>query len=283
MREYLELPRPWVLLRTTTLSLAESAGLPIAALAIGAWLGGRDAGLLAGLAATWVIAIVRKIATGSVPSLLKILTIELTVQTVIVIATGQLWIFLLHFPLANVCLFVLFARAARCPNPLLARLAAEVVGLRQPATHYPGLLRFFQDGTWLWAGIFLLLAATMTVLLVTEPTAAFLLGSTIATIALILAGAGVSVLWLRCVLRRAGLGVRFALTGRAAVPANAASGAGQAKRVASRRYRPGRLTFRRAGNESHGGMMTSSRPRSTASTMTSAAACGLIICGCCRS
>ena len=224
MAEYLELPRPWVLLRTTTLSLGESAGLPIAALAIGAWLGGRDVGLLAGVGATWVIAAVRKIVTGSIPSLLIILTIELTVQAVIVIATGQLWIFLLHFPLANLCLFVLFARTARSPDPLLAKLAGEVVGMRQPASHYPGLHRFFQEGTWLWAGIFLLLAAAMSVLLATESTATFLLGSLVATIALILAGAGVSVLWLRHVLRRAGLGVRFCLARRAAGPASAASG-----------------------------------------------------------
>lgn len=85
-----------------------------------------------------------------------------------------------------------------------------MVGLRQPARPYPGLLRFFQRGTWLWAGIFLVLAAILAALLETEPTAAFLLGATVATIALIVAGAGPSILWLRHVLRRAGLTVRFA-------------------------------------------------------------------------
>jgi hypothetical protein len=38
----------------------------------------------------------------------------------------------------------------------VARLAAEVVALRQPSAHHPGLHRFFR-ATWLWAGIFLLL------------------------------------------------------------------------------------------------------------------------------
>lgn len=209
MAEHLELPRPWVLLRTTAWSLGESAGLPTAALAVGAWLGGRNVGLLAGLGATWVIAIVRKIVTGTIPRLLIILAIEFTVAVAIVIATGQLWIFLLHFPLANLALFILFAWSAHGPNPLLARLAAEVVGLRQPATHYPGLLRFFQLGTWLWAAIFLLLAGIMSALLVTETTAGFVLGSLVATIALILVGACASMLWLRHVLRKVGLTVRF--------------------------------------------------------------------------
>jgi hypothetical protein len=106
---------------------------------------------------------------------------------------------------------VLFARTARGPNPLLAKLAAEVVGLRQPATHYPGLHRFFQRGTLLWAGIFMALAATLGALMITEPLPAFLTLSTVATVALIVAGSGASVVWLRFVLRRAGLTVRFAL------------------------------------------------------------------------
>jgi hypothetical protein len=38
---------------------------------------------------------------------------------------------------------VLFARTANGPNTLVARLAAEVVALRQPGTPDPGLHRFF--------------------------------------------------------------------------------------------------------------------------------------------
>src|SRR5260221_10327252 len=97
------------------------------------------------------------------------------------------------------------ALAARGPRPLCARLAAEVIALRQPATHQPGLHRFFQGATWLWAGVFLLLAAGLAVLLATEPTATFLLLSAVATIALIVAGTAASMLWFRSVLRRLGL------------------------------------------------------------------------------
>ena len=62
MPDHLEFPRPLRLLWTITWNLIESAGLPIGALAVGAWLYGRDAGLLAGLAATWLTALIRKIA-----------------------------------------------------------------------------------------------------------------------------------------------------------------------------------------------------------------------------
>ncbi len=206
----LEVPRPLRLLLTAGWSLGESVGLPVAAYAVAAWLGGRDAGLVAGLVAIWLTAVIRKAVTGTVPSLLMISAVVLTLQTAVVLATGELWLFLLQFPLANLCMCVVFARTAAGPNPLVARLAAEVVALRQPATHYPGLHRFFQGATWLWAGIFLLLTAALAVLMFAEPVSVFVMISTVATIALVAAGTGVSTLWFLSVLRRLGLRLRFA-------------------------------------------------------------------------
>lgn len=208
--EDLELPRPLRLLVTAGWSLAESAGLPVAAYLVAAWLDGRDAGLVTGLAVIWMTAVIRKVATGSVPGLLTISALVLTVQTGLVLATGELWLFLLQFPLANLCMCLLFARTAGGTDPLVARLAAEVVALRQPATHYPGLHRFFQGATWLWAGIFLLLAAALAILMFAEPASVFLLISTVATIVLVVTGTGVSTLWFLSVLRRLGLRLRFA-------------------------------------------------------------------------
>ena len=210
MAQDLEVPRPLRLLLTAGWSLTESAGLPVAAYAVAAWIDGRNAGLVAGLVATWLTAGIRKVATGSVPSLLTISALVLTVQTAVVLATGELWLFLLQFPLANLCMCVLFARTASGPDPLVARLAAEVVALRQPSTHHPGLHRFFQGATWLWAGIFLMLTAGLAVLMVTEPTRMFLMLSTAVTAALVVAGTGASTLWFLTVLRRLGLRLRFA-------------------------------------------------------------------------
>src|SRR5512132_2776421 len=208
--EDLELPRPLRLALTAGWSVTESVGLPVAAYVVAAWLDGRDAGLVAGLAAIWLTVVIRKLATRSVPSLLTISAVVLTVQTAVVLATGELWLFLLQFPLANLCLCVLFARTASGPDPLVARLAAEVVALRQPSTHHPGLHRFFQRATWLWAGIFLLLTAGLAVLMVTEPASLFLMVSAVATAALVVAGTGASTWWFLTVLRRLGLRLRFA-------------------------------------------------------------------------
>jgi hypothetical protein len=208
--EDLEVPRPLRLLLTAGWNLTESVGLPVAAYLVAAWIDGRNAGLVAGLVAIWLTAIIRKIATGFVPSLLTISALVLTVQTGLVLVTGELWLFLLQFPLANLCMCILFARTARGPNPIVARLAAEVVALRQPAAHHPGVHRFFQRATWLWAGIFLLLTIAMATLMMTEPTGTFLMLSTVATAALVLAGTGASTWWFLSVLRRLGLKLRFA-------------------------------------------------------------------------
>jgi hypothetical protein len=52
---------------------------------VAAWLAGRDAGLVAGLVAIWLTVVIRKVATGSVPSLLTISAVMLTLQTVAVL------------------------------------------------------------------------------------------------------------------------------------------------------------------------------------------------------
>jgi len=162
------------------------------------------------LGVIWFTAIVRKIFTGSVPGLVAISLIVLTVQTLAAIITGNLWIFLLHFPLANLALCLLFARTARGRSPIAARLAAEVIGLRCPAIHQQRLHRFFQNVTVLWGGVFLALAISLGALLATVPIATYIpiwAGTTVTLIAL---GIGVSTVWLRSVTRKLGIGFRFA-------------------------------------------------------------------------
>jgi hypothetical protein len=149
--EQLELPRPWRLMLTAGWNLAESLGLPVAGYLVGAELGRRDAGMVTAAAVVWLAVAVRQAATRSVPGLLMISALVLTLQTAAVLATGSVLVFLLQFPLANLALCVLFGRTAPTRKPLVAQLAAEVVALRYP-THHAGLHRFFQGATWLWAG-----------------------------------------------------------------------------------------------------------------------------------
>jgi len=208
MPEHLELPRPWRLMLTAGWNLAESLGIPVVAYFAGAKLGGRDAGMVAATAACWLTVVGRKIVTRSVPGLLTISALVLTLQTAVVLATGSVLFFLLQFPLANLGLCVLFARTAPTRKPLVAQLAAEVVALRHPS-HHQGLHRFFQGATWLWAGIFAVSTAGLAVAMALEPVKVFLLLTTLVTVGGVVAGTIFSAFWFFRVLRRFGLRVRF--------------------------------------------------------------------------
>jgi len=167
--------------------------------------------MIAATVVVWLTVVARKGLTRSVPGLLTISALVLTLQTGVVIVTGSVLFFLLQFPLANLGLCVLFARTAPTRRPLVAQLAAEVVALRQPSSHHPGLHRFFQGATWLWAGIFAGSTIGLAVLMALESVKVFMLLTTVVTVGGLVAGTGASALWFFRVLRRHGLRVRFAV------------------------------------------------------------------------
>lgn len=209
MRDFVELPRPWLLIRSIVWSLAEAAGLPLAAYLAGDAVAGSSAGLLAGLATAWLVVAFRKLITGKVPGLLLISAIVLCLQTALVFATGQEWIYLLQFPLAKLVLSLMFARSAPTEQPLIGRMAAEMTRLRHNCARNTGLHRYFKRATWLWAGIFALLAVIFAPLVATEPIPVFLLASTGIYLVVIGTGAAVSAMWFFAVLRQHGMRLSF--------------------------------------------------------------------------
>ncbi len=204
--EHLDLPHPRRLIWTSMWSMAESVGLPFGTYVVVTDLVSPDAGLLAGTGVVWLLIVARKLLTGSVTSLLTISALVLTVQTVVAISTGYVWMFEFQFPLGNLAMCVMFARTAPTRKPLVAQLAAEVVALKAP---HPGLHRFFQGATWLWAGLFLLATLGLGVMMVTEPYQLFLLLSSVVTVGLTAVGAAICALWFFAVVRRQGLRLRF--------------------------------------------------------------------------
>jgi hypothetical protein len=206
---YLELPRPCRLMLTAGWNLTESIGLPIAGYLVGATLGGQGIGMVTGTAVVWLTMAIRWLATRTVPGLVMISGLVLTLQTLLVVATGNELVFLLQFPVANLALCVLFARTARTGKPLVADLAAEMVALRLPAAGNSGLERFFRGATWLWAGIFAASAVGLAALVTVEPANVFLALTTAVTVGGAVAGAVFCALWFMKVLRGSGLRLRF--------------------------------------------------------------------------
>jgi hypothetical protein len=204
-----ELPRPWRLALTAGWNLAESLGLPVAGYLVGAAFGGQAPGMVAATCVVWLTVIARKLVTRTVPGLLMISALVLTLQAILVVVTGSTLIFLLQFPLANLALCVLFARTAPTRQPLIAQLAAEVVGLRQPSSRHAGLDRFFREATWLWAGIFAVSAVGLAVAMAMASAGVVLVLATALTAGGAVAGAAASTVWFTRVLRRSGLQLRF--------------------------------------------------------------------------
>jgi hypothetical protein len=205
----LELPAPSRLLLMVGWNLGESLGLPTAGYVVAAALSGQQAGMVAATVIVWLTALVRKLVAGSVPGLLVISALVLTLQTALVVSTGSGLFFLLQFPLANLALCLLFARTAPTGKPLIRELAAEIADLRLPSRPVPGLDRFFRGATWLWAGIFAASAVALAALMAVEPYTLVLVLSVAITVAGTVVGAAISALWFARVLRRFGIRVRF--------------------------------------------------------------------------
>jgi hypothetical protein len=206
---HLELPHLRRLVLSVGLSLGESLGLPIVGYVVGMALGGQSAAMLTATAVLWLTVLARKVITRTVPGLLTISALVLTLQTAVVVGTGSQLFFLLQFPLANLALCVLFARTAPTSKPIVARLAAEVVALRQPSAGHAGLDTFFRDATWLWAGIFAATTVGLAVLMVSESASMFLVLTTAITAGGVVVGIALSVMWFIRALRRSGIRVRL--------------------------------------------------------------------------
>ncbi len=208
-RADLELPRLRRLVLTAGWNLAESLGLPGAGYLVGATFGGQAVGMVVATGVIWFTVVIRKVAVRVVTGLLVISAVVLTLQTALVVATGSTLVFLLQFPLANLALCVIFARTARTREPLVATLATEVVGLRQPASRNPAVDRFFQRATWLWAAIFAASAVGLAAAMAVDRPAAVLQLVAAVTIGGVVAGIFMSILLFVRVLRRFDLQVRF--------------------------------------------------------------------------
>ena len=122
----LELPAPARLALTAGWNLAESLGLPLAAYAVGDRLGGQGPGMAAAAGMVWLTAAARKVLAGSIPRLLVVSGLVLTLQAALVLATGSVLLFLLQFPLANLALCLLFARTATTPPSSASTIRAPV-------------------------------------------------------------------------------------------------------------------------------------------------------------
>ena len=115
-----------------------------------------------------------RVARGrSVPPLLVLTMIGISVRTVVAIISGSPFVYFLQPVLSTVAMSLVFLGSVMIGRPLIASLAHEFWPLTAEDEACPAVNRLFRNLTVLWAGINLATAVTTLVLLTVLPLAAF--------------------------------------------------------------------------------------------------------------
>jgi hypothetical protein len=127
------------------------------------------------VALSWAYgAIARRLLLGqSVPPILLLSTIALTVRTAIAIASGSTFIYFFQPILGTVAMACVFLGSIAIGKPLIGKLASDFWPLHPEVAELPAVKRLFLLLTILWAGVNFATAATTFVLLLTMPVEGF--------------------------------------------------------------------------------------------------------------
>jgi uncharacterized membrane protein len=151
-------------------------------------------------------AIVRRmVGHGTVPPLLVLSTVALTMRTALALASGSTFIYFVQPVLGTVAMAFVFLGSLAMGQPLVARLATEFWPLTPDVAGHPAVVRLFRALTILWAGVNLACAAVTFVLLVTLPVEGFVPAKMITGYLITGAGIMVTVGWSIATARREGL------------------------------------------------------------------------------
>jgi hypothetical protein len=146
-------------------------------------------------------AIGRRVARGiAIPSILLLATIGLSVRTLIGLVSGSTFAYFIQPIATTVVLAVIFAVSVLIGRPVIARFASDFCELAPEITDRPRVVRLFRGLTWLWAGVHIVTSAATFGLLVTLPTATYVLLKTVACLSITVAAI---ILTVSCSIRTA--------------------------------------------------------------------------------
>ncbi|HWO71344.1 MAG TPA: VC0807 family protein [Actinomycetota bacterium] len=209
-------PRLRALARRAIPHVVEGTLVPVALFYGALRLAGTGGALALALAWSYA-AVLRRLLTGRrVPGLLLLGAAALTARTALAAATGSLFLYFLQPAVGNVVAAAAFLLSVPAGHPLALRLAEDFVPLPPALVSHPAARRVFLRISLLWGAVLTANAAVTVVLLLTTPIGGFLVLRTLATLALMAGGVGLSAAWFRRALVRHGL---VAAPARAARPA----------------------------------------------------------------
>ena len=206
----LELPHPRHLLRNAAVRLIESTVVPLGIFYGLLSVAGLKGGLLAALAWSYAVILVRARGGKRIPGILVLGAVLLTVRTGLALATGSVFVYFLQPTLGTFALAGLFLVSIRSSQPLVERLAHDFCPLPDGLMKDGGLRRFFVGISLLWALVYAVNGAATLTLLLTSSLGTFLVLRSVASTALTVVAIACSYMWFRSSLRREGVVLRWA-------------------------------------------------------------------------
>jgi hypothetical protein len=170
---------------------------------------------LAGALAWSYGAIVRRAVGGrTVPGLLILATIGITVRTIVYLLSNNDFVYFVGPILRTTLTGLVFATSVAFGRPLIARFAGDFCPLAPDVSVRPGVVRLFTRLTILWATVNALAAASSLVLLLTVPVAVFVVTAAVSAWIITCTGVVLTVVDSVTTARREGLVTAVSPDGR---------------------------------------------------------------------
>jgi hypothetical protein len=151
-------------------------------------------------------AITRRLVAGQpVPGFMIVGALMLTIRSVGALASGSTFVYFAQPLLGNVCLAGIFLLSVVLGRPLARRFAADYCDIPQDVHDDHRVHRYFLRCSMMWAIVGLFNAGVTLWLLLSTPTATYLVAKTVLSITLTVAAVGASVIWFRHTVNRHGL------------------------------------------------------------------------------
>jgi intracellular septation protein A len=158
--------------------------LPLVLFYGGLQLLGLTGAILAALAWGYAALVVRLVTGRTVPGVLIITLVTLTVRSFVSLATGSVFMYFLQPTLGTLLVAVAFLVSVPLGRPLAQRLAGDFLVLPEAIGTAPWVRQFFMRISLLWAFVFLANFAVTLWLLVTQALETFLILRTVVSIGL---------------------------------------------------------------------------------------------------
>jgi len=144
----------------------------------------------------------RRLRGDSIPTILWLATIGLTVKTLVGLLSGSTFAYFLQPVATTVALAGVFLGSILIGRPIIARLAHDFCPISPEVATRPAVVQLFVGLTILWSGVHLLTAATTLGMLLSMSVPVFMALKTIACLGITITAVVITVVWALRTARR---------------------------------------------------------------------------------